>query len=42
MILIYFKVEVFFNKKSADIKTKSADIEKYHNFERNEDPATVC
>ena len=35
---------VLFNTTSADIKTKSADvsyIEKYHNFERNEGPATV-
>ena len=36
--LHFFKIVVVFNTTSADIKTNSAD---YHNFERNEDSATV-
>ena len=39
MNLISFKIVILFNTTSADIKTKT--VEKYHNFERNEDRATV-
>ena len=43
-ILISFKIVVFFNVTSADFVLMSADvvhIENDHNFERNEDRATV-
>ena len=42
-ILSSFKIMIIFNNKSAEIKTKSADLllQNYHNFERTEDCATV-
>ena len=42
-ILISFKIVVVFNTTSADFVLMSADIvlENNHNFERNEDHATI-